>query len=105
MVRYLQVFTTTETKNMAEKIADALVEKRLAACVQVVGPISSTYIWKKKKVKNSEWLCIIKTSEKRYDDVATAIRRIHTYEAPEILAMPITRGNRAYLKWLSDTVG
>ncbi len=73
---------------------------RLAACVQVLGPITSTYRWQGKIETGSEWLCVVKSREERYDELERAIRSLHPYEVPEILATPVTAGNPAYLAWL-----
>lgn len=100
----IQVLTTTEKREDAERIAGMLVSRRLAACVQVVGPISSTYRWKGTVESASEWQCQIKTSADRYDDVEAAIRTHHPYDVPEIIALPIVQGNAAYLEWLHESV-
>jgi len=100
MEGYIQVFTTTEEKNDAEKMAKVLVEKRLAACVQVIGPVISTYQWKGNLETAQEWLCLIKTRRDLYDEVEAAIKEIHPYETPEIIAVPFVAGSREYLEWL-----
>ncbi|MFH1968200.1 MAG: divalent-cation tolerance protein CutA [bacterium] len=98
--KYIQIFTTTENKKEAEKIADVLVKEGLATCVQIMGPIESTYIWKGKTKKSKEWLCLIKTKTSRYGKVEEAIKSIHSYKVPEIIATPIIAGSVEYLKWL-----
>lgn len=100
----LQVVTTTANKADAERIARALVERRLAACVQVSGPISSCYRWQGTIETASEWLCMIKTTEASYRAVEELIRQLHTYDEPEIVATPIVAGSRGYLQWLQDQV-
>ena len=102
MKTYIQVTTTTETKEQAQKIAQYLVETRLAACVQIAGPITSVYRWKGKVETASEWLCLIKTREELFDKVETAIKKMHSYETPEIVAVPIVKGSKEYLVWLDD---
>ncbi|MGA2525792.1 MAG: divalent-cation tolerance protein CutA [Smithellaceae bacterium] len=104
MKSYIQVFTTTETKEEAEKIAQYLVEQKLAACVQITGPIASTYRWKGKVETAQEWLCLIKTREDLYDKVEKAIKELHSYETPEIIAVPIVKGSSEYLSWLDDVL-
>lgn len=101
MDRYIQVFTTIPDKQDGNKISKALIGKRLAACVQIGGPIKSVYRWKGKVETEREWVCIIKTRESLYEKVEKIIKAIHPYEIPEIIASPITRANRDYLKWLS----
>ncbi|HVU90235.1 MAG TPA: divalent-cation tolerance protein CutA [Pirellulales bacterium] len=96
----LQVVTTTETKADAERIAAALVERRLAACVQIVGPITSTFRWEGKIQTSEEWLCIVKTRRPLYVLVEEAIRELHPYQVPEILATAVVAGSQTYLDWL-----
>jgi len=98
---YIQVFTTTEKKEDAEKIAKVLVEKRLAGCIQVVGPIISTYWWKDNVETAEEWLCIIKSKKDIFNELEKSIKEIHPYEVPEIIAMPVVAGSDDYLQWLS----
>lgn len=97
---FIQVTTTTETKADAERIARSLVEARLAACVQIVGPIQSIYRWKGRVVTSGEWLCLIKSREDRYGAIEEAIRSLHPYETPEIIAVSVVAGSRDYLDWL-----
>ncbi len=99
---YIQVFTTTEKKEDAEKIAKAIVEKRLAGCIQIVGPITSTYWWKGNVETAEEWLLFIKSKKELYEELEKAIKEIHPYETPEIIAMPIVAGSKDYLEWLKN---
>ena len=100
MGEYLQVVTTTEKREDAEKIARVLVEARLAACAQLIGPITSTYWWKERIETAEEWLCMMKTDQRLYTEVVGRLKAIHPYETPEIVAMPIVAGSDDYLKWL-----
>ncbi|PKN51809.1 MAG: cytochrome C biogenesis protein CcdA [Deltaproteobacteria bacterium HGW-Deltaproteobacteria-13] len=102
MKSYIQISTTTETKEEAQKIAQYLVEQKLAACVQICGPIESTYRWKGKIETANEWLCLIKTREDLFNKVEAAIKKLHSYETPEIIAVPIVKGSNEYLNWLDD---
>jgi periplasmic divalent cation tolerance protein len=103
---FIQVTTTASSKDEAEKIARALLEQRLAACVQVVGPIESHYWWKGKIERSGEWLCMIKTLRGKFPAVESAIRANHSYEVPEIIACPIEGGSEPYLNWLrNETAG
>jgi len=102
MEEYIQVFTTTEKKEDAEKIAKALVEKRLAGCIQIVGPIASTYWWNGNVETAEEWLCFIKSKKALYEKLEKAIKEIHPYETPEIIALPIVSGSKSYLEWLNN---
>ena len=98
--RYLQVVTTTSREADAERIARTLLEGRLAACVQIAGPVTSLYWWKGVLETSEEWLCSIKTGEAQYAALEKAIRKVHPYEVPEIVAIPIVAGSKDYLKWL-----
>lgn len=99
---YIQVITTTETKEDAEKIGGILLNKRLAGCIQIIGPITSTYRWKNKIEKASEWLCIAKSKKNLFREVKQYIRETHSYETPEIIVLPIVNGDSDYLNWLQD---
>jgi periplasmic divalent cation tolerance protein len=105
MKSYIQVFTTTETKEEAWKIAQYLVEQKLVACVQITGPITSIYRWKGKVESAQEWLCLIKTREELFEKVEAAIKKLHSYETPEIVAVPIVKGSKEYLNWLDHELG
>ena len=100
MKEYIQVFSTTRKKADAEKIAQTLVQERLAGCVQVVGTVSSTYWWKNKIERAKEWLCIIKSEKRLYRELEKTIKKMHPYKTPEITAMPIIAGSEEYLQWL-----
>ena len=102
MESFLQVTTTTETRQQAHVIAQYLVEAKLAACVQITGPITSIYRWNDKVENTQEWLCLIKTREDFYDKVEAAIKSQHPYETPEIIAVPIVKGSKEYLNWLEN---
>jgi periplasmic divalent cation tolerance protein len=102
---YIQVVTTTEHQEDAERIARALVEERLAACVQVAGPITSIYRWRGQIETAREWQCCAKSRRELYDEIERAIRRLHPYEVPEILAMPVLAGSADYLAWLEQETG
>jgi periplasmic divalent cation tolerance protein len=104
MAEYIQILTTTEKAEDAEQIAQALVEKRLAACVQIVGPITSIYRWQRKIERAQEFQCWIKTRQALFERVQTAIRKLHSYEVPEILAVPVLEGGKDYLSWLDDSI-
>ena len=101
MEKFIQVMTATGKREDAERIARSLVEARLAGCVQIVGPITSIYRWKGKIETAGEWLCLIKSREERYGAIEQAIRSLHPYETPEIIAVPVAAGGRDYLDWLA----
>ena len=102
MTDFIQVLTTTESRDDAETIGRALVEERLAACVQIVGPITSIYRWQGKINTAQEWQCWAKTRRDLYDRIEETIRRLHPYQLPEILAIAVTAGSADYLAWLAD---
>jgi periplasmic divalent cation tolerance protein len=102
--RCIQISTTTARRADADRIAKAVVEQKLAACAQVLGPITSTYRWKGRVEVAKEWLCIIKTASGRCRQVEKAIRALHPYETPEIVAVPIVRGSKEYLAWLAASL-
>lgn len=104
MSEYIQVATTTATAEEAGAIAGMLVEKRLAACVQVVGPIISHYRWLGKIENSREYICLAKTMTILYPAIEEAIKEVHSYELPEIVAMPLIAGSREYLAWLAAEV-
>ena len=104
MTEYIQIYTTTENKADAGMIAETVVKKRLAACAQVVGPITSTYWWDGKIEESEEWLCIMKSRKDLYDKLEEAILDIHSYDVPEIVAVPILSGSQSYLQWLNKEV-
>ena len=106
MSEFILVTTTAPTKEDAAKIATALLEQRLAACVQILGPIESRYWWNGTIEQSPEWLCLIKTIRGKFTAVDAAIRANHSYEVPEIVACPIELGSEPYLDWLrSETAG
>ncbi len=101
---FIQVMTTTETRQQAQTIARHLVEEKLAACVQIAGPIESTFLWKGAVETSQEFLCLAKTREDLFSRVETAIRKLHSYETPEIIATPIMKGADDYLQWLDESL-
>jgi periplasmic divalent cation tolerance protein len=101
MDEYIQVLTTTATREDAQAIADTLVENHLAGCVQIVGPIVSTFRWQGKIERTEEWLCLIKTEKRLYSTLEQSIKMQHPYEIPEIIAIPVVAGSQPYLQWLS----
>ena len=98
--RFQLVLTTTDSEALADTIGRELVERRLAACVNLVGPVQSVYRWEGKVVRSEERLLILKTRVDRFQQVASAIRELHTYDVPEVLAVPLSAGDERYLSWL-----
>ena len=104
MMAAIQISTTVDSEDAARELASRLVDARLAACVQVLGPIVSTYRWENRVETAAEWLCLIKTRADRFPDVEEAIREHHPYDVPEIVACPIVHGSDPYLQWIVDSV-
>jgi periplasmic divalent cation tolerance protein len=98
------VLTTCGSREEAEKIAHALVERRLAACANIVGPIHSVYRWRGQVETAAEHLLIIKTTAGLFDSVARALRELHSYELPECIQLPIEAGSAEYLEWIERSV-
>ncbi len=97
---YSVILTTAGSRTEATKLSEILVTRQLAACVQVV-EISSTYVWEGKLNQGPEFLLLIKTASHLYKDVEAAIRENHSYEVPEVIELPISRGLPAYLDWIT----
>jgi periplasmic divalent cation tolerance protein len=99
------VLVTCGSTAEARRIARAVVEERLAACVNILpGAVASIYRWKGKMESARERLLLIKTSRKRLAKLRAAVKRLHSYDVPEFIAVPIVAGSRAYLAWLDESV-
>ncbi|MBD2069632.1 divalent-cation tolerance protein CutA [Leptolyngbya sp. FACHB-671] len=99
--RYGVVLVTAASKAEAEAIAQTLIQARLAACVSLM-PIQSVYTWQGKVHQEEEWQLMIKTDLNQFADVEAKIREIHSYEVPEIIALPILAGSQPYLNWIAE---
>lgn len=104
MPSLVQIQTTLPTSGDAERVARLLVERRLAACVQVSGPISSVYRWEGAVEQSQEWLCTIKTLQCNFDQVSAAIAQAHPYACPEIVMTQFSAASPAYEDWLRAQV-
>jgi periplasmic divalent cation tolerance protein len=100
--RILQVQTTTDSRAEAVELARAAVEARLAACAQVSGPVASTYWWEDGLERAEEWLLTLKLPASGYPALADFIARRHSYDEPEIVALPIVAGSEPYLSWIEE---
>ncbi len=98
----LLAFTNLPDRAAAERLADALIEKRVAACVNILAPCRSVYRWKGAVQRDEEHPVLIKTTDAQYPALEAAIRAVHPYELPEIIAVPIGRGLPAYLDWIAS---
>jgi periplasmic divalent cation tolerance protein len=99
------MLTTTGSREEAEKIAGELVSRRLAACVNIVGPIASVYRWKGAVERGEEFLLLIKSTEARCEAIRQALVELHSYELPELISIAIEGGLEAYLDWIAASVG
>ena len=105
MTDKIVVMVACGSKKEARAIAKYLVSRRLAACVQEIGGgIHSTYRWKGKVESAREFLLLIKTTRKRFSAVSEAVRKLHSYEVPEIIALDVRAGSPDYLHWITDSV-
>jgi periplasmic divalent cation tolerance protein len=101
---YILILVTTATKQEAETIAQNLLEAKLIACANILGPVSSHFYWQGKIDHAEECLMLMKSRLNLFDAVAARVKELHSYEVPEILALPIVRGSEAYLDWLGCTL-
>jgi periplasmic divalent cation tolerance protein len=104
MTRAVVGFVTCSSRMEARKVARAVLAKKLAACVNIVGGLESHYWWRGKLETARECLLLIKTTRARVQAVTSAIKAAHSYEVPEIIFVPIVVGERKYLKWLQGSV-
>lgn len=98
------VLVTVPTTEEAQHVADVILGKRLAACVNIVGPVSSAFLWKGEIEKASEYLLVIKTKRDLFPELTSAVQAVHSYEVPEIIGLPIVVGEKAYLSWIDAEV-
>lgn len=105
MSAIINVITTADAREVLEQIGRSLLERRLVACVQFVGPIKSLYWWKGSMEEAEEWMAIMKTRGELYDQVEKEIRALHPYDVPEIMAIEAQRVSEAYGTWIdAETV-
>jgi periplasmic divalent cation tolerance protein len=102
MTDKIVVLSTCGSAEEAEKIARALVERRLAACVNIVPGARSIYRWKGAVEDATEWLLVIKSRRPLFEPLLEELRRVHSYETPEVIALPIVAGAQSYLEWLES---
>src|SRR5437660_4909167 len=101
--RLLVVLMTAPDRDEAGRIAEMLVNSRLAACVQILPEIRSIYRWKGEVERNTETLLFAKTTSDKFEELDRAVREIHSYETPEIVALPVSAASEPYLKWVLES--
>ncbi len=101
-IQHVEITTSCGSQQEAEKIATHLVENHWAACVQILGPMTSIFWWENQVEKATEWKVSVKTRRSMIGRVNSAIREMHSYEVPEILALGILEGNSEYMKWFDE---
>ncbi len=99
-MQYIVVFITTANKKEAEKISNVLLDRRLAACLNIIGGVDSRFWWKGKKEKARECLLIAKTKKPLFKKLTRVVRQGHSYDVPEVIAIPIVGGHGPYLNWI-----
>lgn len=104
MMEFLVVYITVGSTEEGERLASALVAEKLAACVNQISGVRSTYAWEGTIQTDQEELLVVKTNAAVFDRLERRVRELHSYEVPEILAVPVVRGNAAYLNWLAAGV-
>ena len=102
--QYIQVQFTIDNKNIAEELAKTLIEEKLAACVQIIGPVSSIYRWQGKIEQSNEFLCLVKTKKSLYSKLEQRIKALHPYEVPEIISVDIVGIELKYSNWIRDSL-
>ncbi len=104
MTDSIVILVTAGSEAEAGKIATALVEEQLAACVNILGPIRSLYRWEGKVADDREWLLLIKTRDERFAAIEARVKALHSYQVPEVIALPIMAGAKGYMRWLRESV-
>ena len=102
MSNYIVIYITTGSANEAKKIGRTLVEEKLVACSNIISPIRSIYRWQGKICDDKEALMVLKTRKSLFKQIVKRVETLHSYDVPEIIAMPITEGSSKYLSWLNE---
>jgi len=101
---YTLVMVTASSREEAEKIATTLLERKLIACANILGPVSSRFWWQGKIDSAEEYMIFMKTKQQLFDQVADNVKQLHSYEVPEIIALPIVEGAKPYLEWINSSL-
>jgi periplasmic divalent cation tolerance protein len=104
MTEKILVLSNCGSEEEARRVARALVEARVAACVNIVAGVHSVYHWEGSIQEGSEWMLIIKSTRALFDSLAAELRRIHSYQVPEVLAIPVVDGDQDYLAWIDREI-
>jgi periplasmic divalent cation tolerance protein len=101
--QYILVMVTAPTQEVGSQLIEMLIEKKLAACVNMIAPVNSCYLWQGKSYDEEEVLLIVKTRAELFEaEIVPAIKSIHPYDVPEIIALPIIMGSQSYLDWIGE---
>ena len=104
MSKYIVIFITTATQKQAKRIADALLTQKKAACVSILPRVHSLFWWKGKIDSAGEVLLVVKTESRLLEATVKLVRRLHSYDVPEVIALPIIGGNEEYLEWIGKSL-
>ena len=104
MTPFIEVHITTATEEEAVRLGEIMVESKLAACAQMSGPIRSIYVWEGKKESAQEWVCCLKSRESLFGELVEAVRKEHSYQCPQIIAVPILNANNDYQQWMATNL-
>ena len=100
----IQVSITVGSQSEGQRIVDALLRDRLIACGQVFGPIRSSYWWQGKIETSEEWMCLAKSREENFAEIVRSVQEMHSYEVPEIIAVPLVASDEKYAQWVEAEV-
>jgi len=103
-LEYTLIMVTASSREEAEKIATTLLERKLIACANILGPVSSRFWWQGKIDSAEEYMIFMKTKRELFDQVADNVKQLHSYEVPEIIALPIVEGAKPYLEWINSNL-
>jgi len=103
-VKEMVIFITAAGEEEAKKLTKVLIEEKLAACVNILSGVESLYWWKGKIESSKEWMLVVKTQKKMVNKIVNRVKEIHSYEVPEVIALPIVGGNKDYLQWISEVL-
>ncbi len=101
---FIIVLVTTKDKAEAEKISQTLLAEKLIACANIISPVASCFLWQGKVDRAEECLVVMKTRKGLFGELSLCVKALHSYEVPEVLALPIVDGSEAYLSWLSSAI-